>query len=125
MRLAVFASFGIANAFHHRVLYYGIAGAVVLRLVFILLGNLVNSPFGADFGKRLSTNVDTANTLIRFDINISRGRFIQARCKDRNKQFNFHYKFIYGDSGLAPNDYPPTTDTVDADNCKRAKRRRR
>jgi len=40
--MAVFASFGIANALHHhRVLYYGIAGAVVLRLVFILIGTSV------------------------------------------------------------------------------------
>jgi len=36
--MAVFASFGIVDGFHHRVLYYGIVGAVVLRLVFILLG---------------------------------------------------------------------------------------
>lgn len=36
--MAVFASFGIVETFHHRVLYYGIVGAVVLRLVFIMLG---------------------------------------------------------------------------------------
>jgi tellurite resistance protein TerC len=36
--MAIFASFGIADMFQHRVLYYGIVGAVVLRLVFIALG---------------------------------------------------------------------------------------
>ena len=36
--MAVFASFGIVNAFHHRVLLYGIVGAVVLRLAFVLFG---------------------------------------------------------------------------------------
>lgn len=36
--MAIFASFGIPDMFQHRVLYYGIVGAVVLRLVFIGLG---------------------------------------------------------------------------------------
>jgi tellurite resistance protein TerC len=36
--MAIFASFAIPDVFQHRVLYYGIVGAVVLRLVFIVLG---------------------------------------------------------------------------------------
>lgn len=36
--MAIFSSFAIRDAFQHRVLYYGIVGAVVMRLVFILLG---------------------------------------------------------------------------------------
>jgi tellurite resistance protein TerC len=36
--MAIFASFSIPDVFQHRVLYYGIVGAVVLRLVFIMLG---------------------------------------------------------------------------------------
>jgi tellurite resistance protein TerC len=36
--MAIFASFAIPDVFQHRVLYYGIVGAVVLRLVFIFLG---------------------------------------------------------------------------------------
>ena len=36
--MAVFASFSIRDRYQHRVLYYGIVGAVVLRLVFILAG---------------------------------------------------------------------------------------
>jgi tellurite resistance protein TerC len=36
--MAVFASFSIRDMYQHRVLYYGIVGAVVLRLLFILAG---------------------------------------------------------------------------------------
>lgn len=36
--MAVFTSFGIADKYQHRVLYYGIVGAVALRLVFIAAG---------------------------------------------------------------------------------------
>ena len=43
--MAVFASFGIAGAEHsgirHRILYWGIIGAIVLRLIFISLGTWV------------------------------------------------------------------------------------
>jgi hypothetical protein len=66
-----------------------------------------------------------ANVLVRFDINISKGRFIQARCKDNNKKFDFHYRFNYGDSGTPPNDYPASTDTTYKDSCKRIPPRRR
>ena len=36
--MAIFASFRIADEYQHRVLYYGILGAIVLRFVFILAG---------------------------------------------------------------------------------------
>lgn len=36
--MAVFASFGIVEGYQHRVLYYGIIGAVVLRFIFIAAG---------------------------------------------------------------------------------------
>ena len=36
--MAVFASFSIRDAYQHRVLYYGILGAVVMRLLFIVAG---------------------------------------------------------------------------------------
>ena len=36
--MAVFASFGVRDAYQHRVLYYGILGAIVLRLLFVTLG---------------------------------------------------------------------------------------
>jgi len=36
--MAVFASFSIGDRYQHRVLYYGIIGAVVLRLLFVALG---------------------------------------------------------------------------------------
>jgi tellurite resistance protein TerC len=38
---AVFSSFGIKDAQQHRVLYYGIIGAIVFRLVFISLGSAI------------------------------------------------------------------------------------
>ncbi len=44
--MAIFASFGIPNKYQHRVLYYGILGALVLRLVFVGLGSAFLSYFG-------------------------------------------------------------------------------
>ena len=41
--LILFASFGIPTAYQKKVLNYGIFGAIILRLIFILLGiNIVN-----------------------------------------------------------------------------------
>lgn len=36
--LLIFSSFKIPNAFQHRVLFFGVLGAIVLRAIFILLG---------------------------------------------------------------------------------------
>ena len=36
--MAVFAWFGIKSGFTHRVLYWGVLGAVVFRLIFVLIG---------------------------------------------------------------------------------------
>ncbi len=36
--MAIFASFGIKNALQHRILYFGILGAIVFRMIFITLG---------------------------------------------------------------------------------------
>ena len=44
--MAIFASFGIPNKYQHRVLYYGILGALVLRLIFVGLGATFLSIFG-------------------------------------------------------------------------------
>ncbi len=42
--LLVFSSFKIPDAYQHRVLFYGVLGAIVLRTIFILLGaHLLNS----------------------------------------------------------------------------------
>lgn len=37
--MAIFASFGIKDAMQHRILYYGILGAIVFRLLFVSLGS--------------------------------------------------------------------------------------
>ncbi len=39
--MAIFASFSIKDKFQHRVLYYGIIGALVLRLLFVALGTAI------------------------------------------------------------------------------------
>ncbi len=39
--MAIFSAFGIADRFQHRVLYFGIVGALVLRMVFIAAGSTV------------------------------------------------------------------------------------
>lgn len=39
--MAIFASFGIKNALQHRILYFGILGAIILRMIFIGLGTSV------------------------------------------------------------------------------------
>ncbi len=42
--LLIFSSFRIPDAYQHRVLFYGVLGAIVLRAIFILLGaHLLNS----------------------------------------------------------------------------------
>ncbi len=43
--LTIFTSFGVPEQYRHRVLHYGIIGAAVLRLVFILFGVAVVSRF--------------------------------------------------------------------------------
>lgn len=43
--LSIFTSFGVPEQYRHRVLHYGIIGAAVLRLVFILFGVAIVSRF--------------------------------------------------------------------------------
>lgn len=43
--LTIFTSFGVPEQYRHRVLHYGIIGAAVLRLVFILFGVTIVSRF--------------------------------------------------------------------------------
>ena len=85
---------------------------------FDLTGSLVPFPQG-DFGKRLDTAVAAANVLVRFDVTIGKGGFVKARCKDKNRKFNFRYLFHYGDPGTAPNNYLAGSLTTSADKCKR------
>lgn len=44
--MAIFSSFSIKDQFQHRVLYYGIVGALVLRMVFVAAGNSLVQMFG-------------------------------------------------------------------------------
>ncbi|MDR0339605.1 MAG: TerC/Alx family metal homeostasis membrane protein [Desulfovibrio sp.] len=44
--IAVFASFSIRPEFQHRVLYFGIIGAVIMRLLFVVLGTSFIALFG-------------------------------------------------------------------------------
>ena len=44
--MAIFSSFSIKDEFQHRVLYYGIVGALVLRMVFVAAGNSLVQMFG-------------------------------------------------------------------------------
>jgi tellurite resistance protein TerC len=45
--IAIFSFFGIKGALQHRILYYGILGAIIFRLVFVLLGSalMVAGPY--------------------------------------------------------------------------------
>ena len=45
--MAIFSSFSIRAEYQHRILYYGIIGAVVMRMVFVGLGSTVIELFGA------------------------------------------------------------------------------
>lgn len=47
MIMAVFTSFGVKDEYQHRVLYYGIMGAMILRLVFVALGSTLLMAFGS------------------------------------------------------------------------------
>ena len=44
--MAIFGSFSIKDAFQHRVLYYGVLGALVLRLIFVAAGSSLVAMFG-------------------------------------------------------------------------------
>ncbi|MDD2967501.1 MAG: TerC family protein [Desulfovibrionaceae bacterium] len=44
--MAIFASFGIKDAMQHRVLYYGILGALVMRFLFVAAGSSLVALFG-------------------------------------------------------------------------------
>lgn len=45
--MAIFASFSIKDEMQHRVLYYGILGALVMRLLFVALGSSLVTLFGS------------------------------------------------------------------------------
>lgn len=45
--MAIFSSFSIKGNYQHRVLYYGILGALILRMVFVAAGNTLVQLFGA------------------------------------------------------------------------------
>ena len=45
--MAIFSSFGIKGNYQHRILYYGILGALVLRMIFVAAGNTLVQLFGA------------------------------------------------------------------------------
>ncbi len=45
--MAIFNSFSIKDTMQHRVLYYGILGALVMRLIFIAIGTSLVKAFGA------------------------------------------------------------------------------
>ncbi len=44
--MAIFTSFGIKDEYQHRVLYYGIVGALILRMVFVAAGSSLVMLFG-------------------------------------------------------------------------------
>lgn len=44
--MAIFSSFAIKDNYQHRILYYGILGALVLRMVFVAAGNTLVEVFG-------------------------------------------------------------------------------
>ena len=44
--MAIFSSFAIRDQYQHRVLYYGILGAVVMRLIFVAAGSSIIALFG-------------------------------------------------------------------------------
>ncbi len=44
--MAIFTSFGVKDEFQHRVLYYGILGALVMRFIFIVAGTSLVAYFG-------------------------------------------------------------------------------
>lgn len=44
---AIFAWFGVPNQYRHRVLYWGVIGAIVFRLIFVLIGAGLLQAFGS------------------------------------------------------------------------------
>jgi hypothetical protein len=66
----------------------------------VVVGHIVNSPLGGDYGKRLSVPdvpdaAGDAGALVAFNAQLKKGGVIKARCHDRNKTWNFRAQFNY------------------------------
>ncbi len=44
--MAIFGSFGVKDEYQHRILYYGILGALIMRFIFIIAGTSLVQAFG-------------------------------------------------------------------------------
>ncbi len=44
--MAIFGSFGVKDEYQHRILYYGILGALIMRFIFIIAGTTLVQAFG-------------------------------------------------------------------------------
>jgi hypothetical protein len=90
-----------------------------------LIGRLIKSPRGRDWGRRLDVTIPpTGGSLTFFDVTVKHGRYVRARCHDRNHRWNFHGRFLYDDSGGT---YPASADAYAKQRCyvKRLRRHRR
>ncbi len=76
-----------------------VGGAVV-----VLVGTLVKSPLGGDFGKRLDVPVPLIASglaaITDFKTTVQNGRYVQARCHDGNHKLNVKATFQYNDNAV-------------------------
>ncbi len=93
----------------------------------VVEARIINSPRRGDYGKRLSVPdvpdaAGDAGALVAFGAVIKRGGVVKARCKDRNKKWNFRGEWHYESAD--------TTDTAtdvatDKQTCRVKRQRRR
>jgi hypothetical protein len=73
--------------------------ATPVPVTVVIAGELQDSPLGGDFGKRLAVSVPpTGTALTDFQTTVKRGKYISARCHDKNKTWNVRATFTYQDT---------------------------
>ena len=70
----------------------------------VVKGNVINSPLGGDFGKRLSVPdvpdvASDTGALVDFSTTLRRRGVIKARCHDGNKRINWRSEWHYDGAG--------------------------
>ena len=93
----------------------------------VVVGSVINSPLGGDYGKRLSVPdvpdaAGDAGALVAFGAIIKRGGVVKARCRDRNKKWNFRGEWHYES---ADGSDTATDVATDRQTCRVKRRRNR
>jgi hypothetical protein len=73
----------------------------------VLVGKLVDSHAGRDYGKALDVNVPAlpgGAAVSRFQVRVKHGKYVRARCHDKNRKLNYKGKFFFDGYSLSASD---------------------